>query len=334
MSIASFLEEEVLEKKRTALYSYLVRKYPDSSVLDEISRFLENHSQAVSLIISQSNTGEDGSHVISLTCSDKFSDRIFAIRPKDSNETFSSVFRRDREDIKAEMTERNNELWTPRHALITPSQKLEMRDIKAPMVSPTPNKPSISVNKPAPIGVPSRAPSSNAPASVVSKPVVANPVSVAKKPVVAPPVKFQVPLDRLDDMNDGFVEKKNIEEESVKENSFESADPSPPQVALTVSSSSVSPAPKRPRTEEPEYREVTIKKKVLVTEYEMGPNGEMVVKDVEKMVEETRMELVKPSSQQPATRTAPSSGSSGKKDPPKPAKPGQGTLTGFFKPKN
>ena len=348
MSVCEFLESEVIEKKRTALYSFLLRKFGNENVLENINHFFSSNSQLVSLLVSQSSLSSDGAHVISLVNADKVTDRLFAIKPRDSNESYASVFRRDREDVKAEMRACNESLWSPSHALITASHPLEQRAIRN-STGPASNfssKPTGQISNPSskPIGQavnPSSKPigqTSNASAKPIGQTV--NPSSKPIGQTVNPSSKpastkalFTVPLDRLGDPDDEIEEKEKVIEHSLEVEQ----DAAAPQVAVTVSDSSEAPTAKRQRVDgdedKPQYREVTIKKKVIVTEYEMGPNGEMVVKDVEKMVEETKLELVKAPHVTNNNNKSNSASSSATRKEPKPAKAGQGTLSGFFKPK-
>jgi hypothetical protein len=327
MSISEYLESELLLKRRAILMSGLIRKFGHDSVVQEASKFLNRNTEHVSVLFTHACTGENGNRIITLTEEIGNINNLFSIKPRDSAETPSAMVKRDIEEIRTDMIAARPGLWQPIFATITAETCLE-REIKN--VTPTASKPAI-----ASVGVKS------APATLYesSKPKVH--AAMEQKKVESsvpekPRAKFQVPLDRLDDPDSELPTDKKREEVEMKENSTSSQ--GAPEVVVS------SPSAKRQRMEEPveeiaesiassepQYREVVVKKKVVVTEYEMGPNGEMIVKDVEKMVEETKMELVKPPSKQSSVRSVAQSQT---KKEQKPAKPGQATLTGFFKPKN
>jgi hypothetical protein len=317
MSVSEFLDSEVIGKKRVTLVSSLLRRFGYSNFFSEIEKFANTNSSQIELLTSESVQQVDGSIDITIVHTEKVTRRLFAVRPRESNETSSAVFKRDMEEVRSEISKSKAGLWTPEYALVG-STSCEERGISVPVISAPVSRPT--ENK---IPKPASSMFSKAPVKSVS----------ASQPKVEPtraPVKFQVPLDKLDDPNDTFVDKESPVE---KENSCSDVVMEAPQVVSVSSSvaSAESPVAKRQRTE-PEYREVIIKKKVKVTEYEMGPNGGMIVKDVERMVEEKKMELVRPPSQ--PMKSASSVSSAGSKKEPKPAKPGQSTLAGFFKPKN
>jgi hypothetical protein len=321
MSVSEFLDSEVIGKKRVTLVSSLLRRFGYFNFFSEIEKFANNNSSQIELLTSESVQQVDGSIDITIVHTEKVTKRLFAVRPRESNETISAVFKRDMEEVRSEISKSKAGLWTPEYALVG-STSCEERGISVPVIS----APAAPVSRPTENKIPKPASSmfSKAPVKSVS----------ASQPKVEPtraPVKFQVPLDKLDDPNDTFVDKESPVE---KENSCSDVVMEAPQVVSVSSSvaSAESPVAKRQRTE-PEYREVIIKKKVKVTEYEMRPNGGMIVKDVERMVEEKKMELVRPPSQ-PMKSASSSVSSAGSKNEPKPAKPGQSTLAGFFKPKN
>ena len=337
--VLSFLQEELIEKKRSVLFSSLVKRFDFGAELtDGLQTFLKASQADVVVLSRTSELRPNGELVISLRkiveLPEALSD-VFLIQPRDSMESASSVFKRESEATRAAMTASRPALWIPSYALV--SSDCPERAIAVPVITP-----SVSVS-----GAKSAVGSKSAPSgmgafvkpsasSAERKATVTAPVAAVYAPVRAA-VKFQIPLDRLDPdhANEG-AHDDDEPVEAAKENGA-------PEVAVTVSSES--PVAKRPRvdavesaisvesssTSSPKFREVTIKKKVIVTEYAMGPNGEMIVKDVEKMVEETRMEPVVAS-----RRPAPSSVASSKQSsaPTKQAKPGQATLTGFFRPKN
>lgn len=339
MSVLSYLESEILEKRRAVFVSSLLRKFDHKSLLEDAKKFLSDNNDKVSTLFTRATSNEDGTRVISLTSEKNGLEHLFSIKPIDSAESDSAMWKRDLEDIRTEMTKTESNIWEPKFANIGAANCLERQIAIAPSVvttskSVTTNGSSTTMSK-----------SGNLFSS--SQKVASKPTSVEKKTETThvekkPLTKFQVPLDRLDDPDSELpTDKKRQDEddEEMKENS-DDVTHAAPEVA-------VSPSAKRQRTDtpmeevvaesiasssEPQYREVVIKKKVIVTEYEMGPNGEMIVKDVEKMVEETKMELVKPPSKQPSVKSIGSSSQSKKE--PKPAKAGQATLTGFFKPKN
>lgn len=342
MSISEYLESEVLEQRRAILMSGLIRKFGSASVAQEAGKFLSSHAEHVSALFTHASVGTEGQRVISLTEDMGDINRLFSIKPRDSVETPSAIVKRDLEEIRADMIAARPGLWQPSFATITAETCLE-REIKT-VVVPAPNPVSTGKPSTASVGVksaPANLFTSSKPktVAVAEKKVETKPVAPAEKTTAAPRAKFQVPLDRLDDPDSELpTDKKRQDDEEVemKENSTSSQ--GAPEVVVS------SPSVKRQRMDEPveeiaesvassepQYREVVVKKKVIVTEYEMGPNGEMIVKDVEKMVEETKMELVKAPSKQSSVRSVVQSQT--KKDP-KPAKPGQATLTGFFKPKN
>lgn len=328
MSISEYLESKVLLQKRAILISGLIRKFGHDNVVEEARKFLNINKEHVSALFTHAFTEENGNRIISLTEEIKDINHLFSIKPRDSSETSSAMVKQDLEEIRADMLAARPGLWKPIFATITAETCLE-REIKN--VPTAAFKPEI-----ANIGVKS------APASLLAsakpKPVAMEQKKVESRVTEKSRAKFQVPLDRLDDPDSELPTDKKREEVEMKENSSISSQGAPEVVV------SRSPSAKRQRMEEPmeeiaesiassepQYKEVVVKKKVVVTEYEMGPNGEMIVKDVEKMVEETKMELVKPPSKQSSVRSVAQSQT---KKEQKPAKPGQGTLTGFFKPKN
>ena len=344
--VQSFLQEELIEKKRSVLFSSLVKRFDFGAELtDGLQTFLKASQADVVVLSRTSELRPNGELVISLRkiveLPEALSD-VFLIQPRDSMESASSVFKRESEATRAAMTASRPALWIPSYALVT--SDCPERAIAVPVITP-----SVAVSgvksavgsKSAPSGLGAFVKSVESAERSVVKTTVTAPVTAVNAPFKAKPstagVKFQIPLDRLDP--DQANERANDDDEPVEAAKENGA----PEVAVTVSSES--PVAKRPRvdavesaisvesssTSSPKFREVTIKKKVIVTEYAMGPNGEMIVKDVEKMVEETRMEPVVAS-----RRPAPSSVASSKQSsaPTKQAKPGQATLTGFFKPKN
>jgi hypothetical protein len=251
---------------------------------------------------------------------EKSSKQLFALRALTSGESASSIWKREMEEVRKEMVLVRPGLWNPKHALVShdsPQREVAILTQEKPQSS----KPSavFAQSAPAQLSVPKTKEKS-----------VAQPRA---KPVTK---KFEVPLDKLDEPHSNSKqdevedEKMSVEKENVELEQSAAA----PEVALTISSAS-SPSAKRQRFEEvesvasssePQFRQVTIKKKVVVTEYEMGPNGEMMVKDVEKMVEETKLEPVPPASGRSSINVRPTE----KKKDAK-ATPGQGKLTSFFK---
>lgn len=333
-SVHDFLESEVIDKSRTVLYSSLSARFElDKKFQTGIKSFISKFGQNVKVLIvftAGSGSGSEETLEIKLRSIDsvEFESKpfeklnVFAFRPTTSEESSSSIWKREMEEVRQEMASNRKDLWQSKNAVVIhPSTERNL---------------SVSFQPPPPVAT--------------SKP----PVSVVKdKPETK---KFQVPLDKLDDDKD---EKMSIEKDN------EEAKLPAPEIALTISSSSVageeilssnaSPQAKRPRVEEaaesiesssrasgsePQFREVTIKKKVVVTEYAMGPNGEMIVKDVEKMIEETKLEpvMVMPSNSSKSSRSQPfisrTGGEKDKKKEPKASAPGQGKLTSFFKAKN
>ena len=328
MSIGAYLESEVVEKKRSVLTSGLLRKFNSATFFNELSDFLDKRDDIVPLYL-ESKTGENGNRIISVSETKGSADRVFLIKPVGSEDSASALWKRDIEEVRSEMVAKRPSLWTPQYATVSSDVCDERKVTVVTSIPPAPQKtiPTVSSVK------------STQPAVKTSQQTIkSNPIAVktsqtaaVSAPAALAPqkkqIKYQIPKDRLDD-----PDEVSMKSEETKENGEHHS----PEVL--VEASAESPVTKRQKVEEdtemvtssePQYREVTIKKKVIVTEYEMGPSGEMIVKDVEKMVEETKMELVKPVV---AKKQAPMA-SQGKKEP-KPAKPGQGTLTGFFKPKN
>jgi hypothetical protein len=169
-----------------------------------------------------------------------------------------------------------------------------------------------------------------------------------------------VPLDTLESLNAPGTPVRESSDVDERDGN-EGASSSEPLIGQTVKSSSgvlsvvdagsSSPVHKRQKLDDemaaetgpvdspseesssPQFRDVVIKKKVVVSEYEMNENGEMIVRDVEKMVEEIVREPVK-SKPAPPSISSIRSGTSGQSSGPKKApKAGQATLTGFFKPR-
>jgi methionine-rich copper-binding protein CopC len=309
MSVGAYLESEVVEKKRSVLTSSLLRKFNSANFFNELNDFLEKREDIVPFYL-ESQTRENGSRIISVSETKGSVDRVFLIKPVGGEESTSAIWKRDIEEVKTEMVASRPSLWTPKYASVS-SDACEVRMV----ITPTPVAHATVTN--------SSVKSTQASVKTSKPAVVSAPAALVPE---KKQIKYEIPKDRLDD-----PDQAPMKSEETKENGEHYS----PEVLVEASPDS--PVSKRQKVDaemvassEPQYREVTIKKKVIVTEYEMGPSGEMIVKDVEKMVEETKMELVKPVL---AKKSAPAAASQGRKDP-KPAKPGQGTLTGFFKPKN
>lgn len=317
--VDEFLESEVIEKSRAVLYSNLLSRFASEQQVDYgVKSFVGKSGEKVKVLVVVTTISEsDGSIKMSLKeiGGNEFSGDplpCFGLWPLTSQESASAVWKREMADVRKEIVSARPGLWQPKHALVVAES--EERRISI-------HHPSQVVAKPPP-------------AATKPEKSVSQPVKAAKK--------FEVPLDKLDAPDEKMSMEKENEDSSQSQQGA-------PEVALTIASSSsgvveeevvVPPEVKRQRMmpddqaheNVPEFREVTIKKKVVVTEYGMGPNGEMIVRDVEKMVEETKLEKVV------ATRAVVTKSvdkkSEVKKPPPKGAAAGQGTLTSFFKSKN
>jgi hypothetical protein len=323
MSITEFLQEEVIGKRKSILVSSLFRQFDYGTVIKGSRAFANMSPDQVTVYVVESSKSHNGEIVLSVATLENAQDKsnIFCFKPKDSIESNSSIWKRESEAVHSEIVNAKPNLYIPSYALVTCESS--QREISVPVIAPKAQIASLSNPK-----------------TSISQPsvsVVKEDKSSKQKPAPTSRPKFQIPLDRLDEPDE-------------KENSRTPSCPgtpanAPPEVAVSIEDSSVgSPDRKRQKTVEeesapvsvasssPQYRQVVIKKKQVVTEYVMGENGEMIVRDVEKMIEEVKTELV-PSSA-PRSVASIKSSSSGASKVPKPVAPGQGKLTSFFKAKN
>ena len=316
--VDEFLESEVIEKSRAVLYSSLLSRFASEKQVEYgVKSFLGKSGEKVKVLVVVTTISEsDGSIKMSLKeiGSMELSGEplhCFGLWPLTSQESASAVWKREMDDVRKEIVSARPGLWQPKHALVVAESEERQKSM---------HHPSLPVPKP--------------------PPAVAKPEKSVPQPKKATK-KFEVPLDKLDAPDEETLMEKENEDSSQSQQGA-------PEVALTIASSSsgvveeeviVPPEVKRQRIMPdeapenlPEFREVTIKKKVIVTEYGMGPNGEMIVRDVEKMVEETKLEKVV--APRAVVTKSVEKKSEAKKPPSKGPAAGQGTLTNFFKAKN
>ena len=355
MAVTDFLESEVIEKSRLVLFSSLLKQFADPSQIALSTReFIASHPDAVAVHVAVSTESANARtiSVVPLEAAGDSAFTYFSLKPKASIESNSAVWKRECEQTKAEIVACRPALWKPHHANVSsdcPEREIALvtlPPVNAVRSAPTSAPASMTASKQTSVSGGNKLGFAKASTQQVAPPPPAKaevlPAAI-KRPAAA---KFQVPLDRLDDPDTDMLPEK---ESSVAEDEARDA---APEIAVTIASSvagadsHTSPEPKRARIEASEsgsidsgvsvggpveYRDVVVRKKTIVTEYEMGANGEMIVRDVEKMVEETRREPVRPRMPQ---RDIPAAAGNGTKKAEPKAKPGQGTLAGFFKPKN
>lgn len=314
MTVGVFLTSEVLEKHRTVFTRTLSP--------EECCKWLQDNSNEVM--------------AYSLSCRDDkialipFTERasnVYMIGPK--NYPTSSLWKREISEIAEEMHSVRPNLWTPSDCEFV-SPEREIRVHVAVAANPVKHRPQQEqVNKSA-----NRLGFQKVALKELEKVEQPVPAAVLEKENVIK-TKFQVPLDSLEG------DEEMMEEEPA--DSVVAHSVAPTTEVMSVSSS---PAKKRRKNIVPvtnglnfakeshptlssavlpaapiiqgedgkQYREVIVKRKTVTTEYAMSESGEMIVKDVEKMVEEIVRQEVR----------AEKSGISVS------SKSSQGTLSGFF----
>lgn len=346
MSVTEFLTSEVQEKRKAVLVSSLLKQFDYSQVVKETHEF--SSQESVEVFVTVSASSDRGTKLSVMALGDArekgfLNFQIFALKPKNSAESHSAIWRRECEATRSEIISAKPNLWQPSHAVIvseSTERQIAVPVVAAPVPVKTNNTSSASTSKPGNSGSKLGFTKVSVPQEVKSAPKPAPPAEPVKRAALA---KFQVPLDRLDEPM--LPEKENSEtshEEppvvaTPEDEAREPASPEAKRARVTdppVETVSSSASVVSVESSEPQFREVVIKKKQIVTEYVMGENGEMIVRDVEKMVEEVRMEQVKPSSVKSvnSNKTSGSPTSSSGKGPK--ATPGQFKMTNFFKPKN
>lgn len=346
MSVTEFLTSEVQEKRKAVLVSSLLKRFDHSQVVKESHEFSSQESVEVFVTVSASSDRGTKLSVMPLRDARErgFSNfQIFAFKPKDSAESNSAVWKRGCEATRSEIISAKPHLWHPSHAVIvseSTERQIAVAVVAAPVPVKTNNSSSSSTSKSGNSGSKLGFTNVSGPKEVKAAPKPVPPAEPVKR---AAPAKFQVPLDRLDEPM--LPEKENSEtchEEApvvatAEDEATEPASPEPKRARVTdppMETVSSSASVVSVISSEPQFREVVIKRKQIVTEYVMGENGEMIVRDVEKMIEEVRMEQVKPSSVKSlnSNKTSGSPTSASGKGPK--ATPGQFKMTNFFKAKN
>jgi uncharacterized protein (DUF433 family) len=302
MTILTTLQSEIIDRNRAMYVSQMVRRFGDVSAVhqaiaqlpkDQVDIWMARYEESSVSLVKLEGQGSDQAVP-------------FLVRPKNSIESDESLWKRDRAEVKELIVSARPGLWVGAASVsqILPSSCEErvIQGLTAP-TAPTQSKPP------------------------ASKAAVAPPTERKIEQQKSEPKKYTVPLDTLDP--DEIMERKpDVAEDHIV------VAPTPAPISVSDNTSVSSPQAKRVKTtaEEPtgspRFREVVIKKKVIVTEYSVGENNEMIVKDVEKMVEETVMEHVRPAV--PKLKSSAPSSSSGK-SAAKPPPAGQATLTGYFK---
>jgi len=342
--------------------SDLMRKYGSFDLVQKAMKtFLESSNVPLSVFVA-TTTATTNDEIVSIKPLGEVETNkstgwwYYMIRPPPTSgsEGISAIWQRHIEGVKEEISSVSPGLWKGAFERSVIVGEFVERDIRVVVV---PSAISAGGNRSAPAILTSSTGGGKLGFKIFPGPAtVSDPKPSSAAPAVKIPprsgAKYQVPLDSLGGGDaPGTPERHRDEAEEV---SSEIVGKTVDGDVMDVCSSSIgcgetvseirSPVNKRQRMESsaaaeetavgPEFRDVVIKKKVVVSEYEMNENGEMIVRDVEKMVEEIIREPVKKSSNVNRGGLPRSAAGSGGGGPKKSPAAGQGTLTGFFKKSN
>lgn len=357
--IEQYMSVELGERLRTVCSSDLMRKFsqPFEQVQAVMRKFVESSNCIDNVYVAVSETDGSGATRIRITRLSELGDNHYSNEGnwwyylvKPGRESVASAWSREIETMKKMAADAAPKLWAGAsvYAGIVSDREVQERQVqvrveipaatsnpagKSATVASTQNSASNKnklgfAKQSGPIVAAKQAPQPTVP--------VSQPTKASVKTTTAA-VQYQVPLDSLGGECPGTPEREREETETL--------DMSVEQVMgeeMHVDETIASPQSKRQKIEEPvdepessppsspQFREVVIKKKVVVSEYEMNENGEMIVRDVEKMVEEIVREQVKVPEKKKQPGFGGSSSANNKKKPASSAPSGQGTLTGFF----
>ena len=351
--IESYMSIELGERMRTICLSELMRKFskPFEHVQLAMKKFVQSSNciDNVYVAVSEGDDVNRSIRIIKLGETEALGPNAswwyYMVKP--GAESVATAWSREIASMKELAAEKAPGLWpgASAYASIVSGDSLKEREVKIRVEQPSVSVASSGMKSLSSVQTNSgSANKSKLGFSKVSGPVVAKeekkekvdsvPSSQAAVSKPAATVKYQVPLDslggeapntpeRVSDEMDEPAEKEDVqmEEQQVKSSSSPDrnrqkivVEPEEEEVIDTLSSS-------------PKFREVVIKKKVVVSEYEMNESGEMIVRDVEKMVEEIVKEQIKPAAKKTVGGST-AAAAAKKKTSSAPA--GQGTLMGFF----
>ena len=340
--IEQYMSVELGDRMRTISASELMRTFSQSfdTVQAAMKKFVTSSNCLDNVFVAVSESGENDTRlrVIRLNEVSELASTAtwwyYMIKP--GNESATSAWQREVDFMKKSVSDSSPDLWPGAcvYANIVSDESVRERQVQIRVEQqPTAKTVGQSSTQVVTTSSQSLANRNKLGFSKMSGPVVSKVEQPVAKPYNSPKkapqtaTKYQVPLDSLEGQAPGTPEP---------------AGEVTPEMEIDTEPARDSPETKRQKVEEivqdesespevpfsPKFREVVIKKKVVVSEYEMNEHGEMTVRDVEKMVEEVVREQIKV----PDRRPKPMGLSGGaKKKSTSSAPAGQGTLTGFFK---
>ena len=358
--IEQYMSVELGERLRTVCSSDLMRKFsqPFEQVQAVMKKFVESSNCIDNVYVAVSEADGSGGTRIRITRLSELGDNrstnqgnwwYYLVKP--GTESVTSAWSREIETMKKMAADAAPKLWPGAsvYAGIVSDREVQERQVQVRVEIPAATT-SITAGKSSTVtGTQNSASNKNklgfakqcgpiVAAKQTPQPTVpvSQPTKASVKTTTAA-VKYQVPLDSLGGECPGTPEREREETETLEMSAEQVEDEK-----MHVDEPSWSPQSKRQKLEEPvdepessppsspQFREVVIKKKVVVSEYEMNENGEMIVRDVEKMVEEIVREQVKVPEKKKQSGFGGSSLANNKTKPASSAPSGQGTLTGFF----
>lgn len=317
-SINNLLLAEVAEKRRTVLASSIFRSVPGATqteIRNAVSQFLSDNEGMTATILQTEQRGDGRVRISLVPYAGGANCSFHCIRPSDSLESADSVWKREIAAISAEIVQARPSLYRPHGGSNASCPEREVKVHVAPAVNPVKGGGPTMSNK---LGFQKKPDVAQEVRPTSAKPQPAASSCAVKKP-------FQIPLDSLDPSPSVVSLGTSSPENKKLKRSSEDVEMTEEQECQAMSiDNSVAP-PLSISSSSPKFRDVTIKRKIVVTEYAMSDSGEMVVKDVEKMVEEVVREEVKQRREEGRRAAAPVA-----KKPAKEPAAGQGKLTSFF----